>query len=134
MTTYEYLRTPESLQPQELVHGFCREAAAPTPRHQELVGSFFIALEHHVRAGARGGVWLAPIDVVLDRERHLVIQRISSWCRRGVSASSRPGVGAPDLALEVLSPMPRSGSVDELAGVVRAVWRPRMLAGPPGAS
>lgn len=114
MTTHEYLRTPESLQPQELVHGVCREAAAPPPRHQELVGSFFIALAQHVRSGARGGVWVAPIDVVLDRERHLVVQPdliVVSAARLGI-VTDRVW-GAPDIALEVLSPMPRLGSVDE---------------------
>ena len=74
MTTNEYLRTPETLLPQELVYGVCREAAAPTPGHQELVGRLFIALSEHLRAHSAGAVWMSPIDVVLDRERHLVVQ------------------------------------------------------------
>ena len=44
MTTDEYLRTPETLLPEELVYGFVRNAHAPTPGHQWALGRLFIAL------------------------------------------------------------------------------------------
>ena len=114
MTTHEYLRTPETLLPQELVYGVCREAAAPTPGHQELVGRLFIALSEHLRAHAAGAVWMSPIDVVLDREHHLIVQPdliVVSQPRLAI-VTDRVW-GAPDIAIEVLSPAPRIGSIGE---------------------
>ena len=37
MTTAEYLRTPESLIPTELIYGTLRVAESPLPRHQAVV-------------------------------------------------------------------------------------------------
>lgn len=114
MTTYEYLRASETLQPSELIYSVCREAAAPTPAHQALVGSVFLAFHEHLRGRHIGEVWMSPIDVVLDRERHLIVQPdliVVSAPRLGI-VTDRVW-GAPDLAVEVLSPAPRIGSVDE---------------------
>src|SRR3954454_13003442 len=75
MTTDEYLRTAETLLPQELAFGLVREAAAaPTPGHQWMVGEIFMALRTHLERHRTGRVWTAPVDCVLDRERHLVLQ------------------------------------------------------------
>jgi Uma2 family endonuclease len=114
MTTDKYLKTPETVLPQELVYGMVREAAAPTPGHQWIVGQFFLALSEHARAETAGTVWLSPIDVVLDPERHLVVQPDLIFVANGrlhlVSDRVR---GAPDLVLEVLSPRPRIGTLEE---------------------
>src|SRR5204863_155171 len=53
--TGEYLRTTEVLQPQELVYGYVREAAAPTAAHQRTVGAIFIRLAQHLRDTGTGG-------------------------------------------------------------------------------
>jgi Uma2 family endonuclease len=113
MTTDEYLRTPETMLPQELVWGVVRDAAAPTPGHQWIVGQFHVALKDHVEQ--RGGrVWLSPVDVVLDRDRHLVVQPDLI-----VVTAARVGIvtdrvwGPPDLVIEVLSPRPRIGTLQE---------------------
>ena len=114
MTTDEYLRTPETMLPQELVWGRVRDAAAPTPGHQWVVGGFFIALTKHVRQHGGGAIWLSPIDVVLDRDSHLVVQPdlvLVSESRIGI-VTDRVW-GAPDLVIEVLSPRPRIGTLDE---------------------
>jgi hypothetical protein len=74
MTTDEYLRTPETLLPEELVYGYVRNAPAPTPGHQWPLGQLFIALSAHVEKHRLGRVWPAPIDVVLNREKSLVVQ------------------------------------------------------------
>jgi Uma2 family endonuclease len=114
LTTDEYFLTPETMLPQELVWGFVRDAAAPTPGHQWVVGLFYVALTDHVERHSSGRVWLSPIDVVLDRARHLVVQPDLI-----VVSNSRAGIvtdrvwGPPDLVIEVLSPRPRIGTLQE---------------------
>src|SRR5881398_3521740 len=74
IATNEYLRTPETLLPQELVYGYVREAAAPSAAHQRTVGTLFIRLALYLRSTGIGEAWLSPLDVVLDVERNLVVQ------------------------------------------------------------
>src|SRR5688572_4422048 len=114
ITTDEYFRTPETVLPQELVYGVVRDAPAPTPGHQWVVGQFFLALAEHIRLHAAGGVWLSPIDVVLDADRHLIVQPdLIVLSNRRLHIVSDRVRGAPDLVLEVLSPHPRIGRLDE---------------------
>ena len=114
MVLHEYLNTPEVLLPQELVYGYVREAAAPTAWHQRTVGALFIRLSEHLRDTGAGEAWLSPLDVVLDVERNLVVQPDLS-----VVLTERADIvtdriwGAPDLVVEVMSPRPRIGSVEE---------------------
>jgi Uma2 family endonuclease len=117
ITTDEYLRMPETLLPQELVYGLVRDAPAPTPGHQWVAGRFFITLMAHVDHFGLGGVWMSPIDVVLDRGGHLVVQPdvIMISTPRLAIVSNRIW-GAPDLVIEVLSPRPRIGTLDERLG------------------
>ena len=74
MTVDEYFRTPEMLQPAELVYGAMRVAESPSVRHQQAVGAFYLALSAHVRGRRLGHVLLSPIDVVLDHSRALIVQ------------------------------------------------------------
>src|SRR5688500_7750522 len=74
LTTDEYLRTPESLLPTEVIYGAMRAAEAPTVRHQQALGAFFLALAPHVRQRRLGTVLLSPLDVVFDWDRALVLQ------------------------------------------------------------
>jgi Uma2 family endonuclease len=114
LTTDEYFRTPETVLPQELVWGVVRDAAAPTPGHQWTVGRFFLALDEHLRRTGFGRVWMSPIDVVLDRANPLVVQPdliVVSEPRIGM-VTDRVW-GAPDLVIEILSPRPRIGTLQE---------------------
>jgi Uma2 family endonuclease len=112
--THEYLRTPETLIPQELVYGYVREAASPTPAHQRVVGALHVHLWQHLRDTGAGEVWLSPLDVVLDVERDLVVQPDLSvvLAERADRVTDRVW-GAPDLVVEVMSPRPRIGTVEE---------------------
>jgi hypothetical protein len=74
LTLQEYFSTPETVLPQELVFGVMRVAESPTATHQEIVGRLFLELHAHVIRRALGTVWSAPLDVVLDAERGLVVQ------------------------------------------------------------
>ena len=117
MTTDEYLRAPVTLLPQELVGGVVRNAPAPTPGHQWIVGRFFIVLTAHAEKHRRGRVWMSPIDVVLDRETHLVVQPDAILVsEERMNIVTDRVWGAPELVIEVLSPRPRIGTLDERIG------------------
>jgi Uma2 family endonuclease len=117
MTTAEYLRTPESLVPTELVDGNLRVADAPMPRHQRAVRDLCLALVDHAESRRLGEVWISPVDVILDAERALIVQPdlffISNERSHILSDRVR---GAPDLVVEVLSPNPRIGNLGERIG------------------
>ena len=117
MTTDEYLRTPETLRPQELIYGALRCADAPSFHHQDALFAFGVALREHVRARRLGHVCLAPLDVILDRERDLIVQPDLLFISTARFHIIRGRVwGAPDLVLEVLSPHPRIGKLQERIG------------------
>jgi Uma2 family endonuclease len=112
--TNEYVRTPETLLPQELVYGYVREAAAPSASHQRVVGALYIRLTQHLRDTGAGEAWLSPLDVVLDVERDLVVQPDLSVVLAAHADLVTDRIwGAPDLVVEVMSPRPRIGSLEE---------------------
>jgi len=114
MTTEEYLATPESVRPAELAYGILHVADAPFVRHQRVVRDLTIALTAFARERQLGEVLPAPIDVVLDRAAALVVQPdvLFVSAERGDLVGDRIE-GAPDLVVEVLSPQPRIGRVEE---------------------
>jgi Uma2 family endonuclease len=114
MTLHEYFDTPEVLYPQELIDGVVRVAEAPFVSHQRVVLQLAMALHAHARETHAGEVFVAPIDVVFDRDRPLVLQPDLLFV-----SSQRLDIvqdriyGAPDLVIEVLSPHPRIGQLAE---------------------
>ena len=117
MTTYEYLNTPETVLPHELAFGVLRAADAPRTRHQRVVLELLLVLAPFVRGRQLGEVLPAPIDVILDADAALVVQPdlvFVSNHRQHIVGDRIDG--APDLAVEVLSPHPRIGSVEERVG------------------
>jgi Uma2 family endonuclease len=114
MTTVEYLETPETLLPRELAFGVLRVADSPVVHHQRVVRDLTIALTVCAREHRLGEVLPAPMDVILDREAHLVVQPdlVFVSAARSEIVSDRIH-GAPDLVVEVLSPHPRVGRLHE---------------------
>lgn len=114
MSTEEYLKTPESLLPTELAYGTLRVADSPMPRHQSAVADFHLALAAHVQEKRLGKIWLSPLDVILDAKKALIVQPdllfISTERRHILTDRIR---GAPDMVLEILSPHPRVGKLNE---------------------
>lgn len=114
LTADQYFRTPEMLRPAELVYGALRVSDAPSVRHQQAVGAFYLALAQHVRARRLGHVLVAPVDVVLHHERALIVQPDLLFVSQArAHILKQRVVGAPDLVLEVLSPNPRIGALQE---------------------
>lgn len=114
MTIEEYFATPESVKPTELAYGDLRVAESPVVRHQRVVRDLTIALTAFTRERGLGEVLPAPMDVILDRDAALVVQPdilFVSAERRGLVGDRVEG--APDLVIEVLSPRPRVGRVEE---------------------
>jgi Uma2 family endonuclease len=114
MRSEDYFKTPETLTPTELIFGAMRFADAPTPRHQSAVLQLLLALDAHVRSRDLGQMWVAPLDVVLDQRRDLIVQPDLFFISNERAFIVRDRVrGAPDLVIEVLSPNPRIGSTEE---------------------
>ena len=104
ITVEEYLGLPETNRPQELAYGILREPPSPFGSHQLVVGRLYSHLDGHVRRRSLGQVVLSPMDVILDREKALVVQPdllFLSTARREIFTNQI--WGAPDLAIEVLS-------------------------------
>jgi Uma2 family endonuclease len=128
MTLQQYQLTPQTRRPQELIYGVFRAADAPFVSHQRVVFSLARAVQDHVEARGLGEVIIAPIDVILDAARDLVVQPDVLFVSRARAAIVHDRVyGAPDLVVEVLSPRPRIGRIDERVGWfatygVREIW------------
>lgn len=104
MTVAEYLTGEETNRPQELAYGVLREPPTPTFAHQIVVGAIYERLNRHVRKYRLGRVVLSPMDVILDVERHLVVQPDVLYVSAERETICRDRIwGAPDLAVEVLS-------------------------------
>jgi Uma2 family endonuclease len=73
-----------------------------------------LALQQHVEPEALGEILFAPIDIVFDAERALVLQPDLLFVSRDRASIVRERVyGAPDLVIEVLWPRPRIGDLAE---------------------
>jgi len=106
MTADEYLyETDETNQSRELSYGVLREPPAPFFSHQVLVLQIAKIWSDHVESRQLGRVAVAPVDVVLDRERALILQPDVLFVSRPRLSIIRDQVwGPPDLVAEVLSP------------------------------
>jgi len=114
LTTAEYLQTAESLRVQELVYGTLRVAESPSFRHQNLLLELAVLLRVFVGQHKLGTVCIAPLDVILDPARALVLQPDLFYVSNLRQDILTDRVwGAPDMVLEVLSPHPRIGQLDE---------------------
>jgi Uma2 family endonuclease len=114
MTVDEYARTPETVLPQELRYGILHVADAPLVRHQQIVFAMAKALDAHVRERQLGRVMVSPLDVILDERRRVVVQPDLFFVSNDRKAIVQDRVrGAPDLVIEVLSPHPRIGDLNQ---------------------
>ncbi len=103
LTVADYRDTPEGVRCQ-LLDGELILAAAPNNKHQSILLTLAASLRSFVRSNDWGKVWIAPFDVVLSD--HDVVQPdllFVSHSRDAIITAANIQ-GAPDLAVEVLSP------------------------------
>jgi Uma2 family endonuclease len=108
-TYEEYLRLPEDGNRYEVIRGVLYVSAAPTYKHQSVVGELMLTLGSFVRERGLGKALPAPFDVKLPFgigspvQPDLIILRtgnIPGWEVKNFE-------GVPDLVAEVLSPRTR---------------------------
>jgi Uma2 family endonuclease len=106
VTTNEYLYdTKETNRIRQLAWSILREPPAPFFSHQSLVLRVARLLGDHVDSRQLGRVAIAPVDVILDRDRALVVQPDVLFVSTERLSIIRDQVwGAPDLVAEILSP------------------------------
>ena len=105
MTADEYFYDPdETNRKRELACGILREPPAPFYSHQRLSLRVARLIADHVEPRQLGEVVTAPIDVVLDYDRALIVQPdVLFIAADRLSIVNRQVWGAPDLAVEILS-------------------------------
>jgi len=106
VTTNEYLYdTEETNRIHELAMGRVREPPAPFFSHQTVALKVARLIADYTEPRFLGRVAMAPVDVVLDRERALVLQPdVLFVCTARLGIVRNQVWGAPDLVVEVLSP------------------------------
>jgi len=106
VTTDEYLYdTEETNRICELAIGRLREPPAPFFSHQTVALNVARVIADYTEPRFLGRVAMAPVDVILDRERALVLQPDVVFVATSRRSIVRDQVwGPPDLVVEVLSP------------------------------
>ena len=74
MTVKDYLSGEEDNRRRELIWGVVREPPSPFFGHQAVVTRIGVLLSLHVQEHTLGVVIVAPLDVVLDERRALIVQ------------------------------------------------------------
>jgi Uma2 family endonuclease len=104
MTYQDLLRLPEDLLRHELIEGEHIVSAAPTLRHQRVAFHLAFAISAFVRPRALGEVFMAPVDVLLSQRDVVEPDVLFVSKTNATRLRERHVEGAPDLAIEVLSP------------------------------
>ncbi len=103
--TYEdYCALPDDGLRYEVVEGMLFSEPSPRIAHQRLVGRLHVILDGHVRTRGLGEVFIAPVDVILDRRTVVVPDLVFVAAERGGIVTDRAVEGVPDLIIEILSP------------------------------
>ena len=130
ITAEEFAQWPDDGPPRELVDGMVITMPPPGKIHARIVGTIVAILSAWVRSIGVGIVYAGDTGYVLRREPDTVRGADVSYVARNVDfddESAGYGEGAPDLAVEVLSPNSRTGEVlrkvgEYLDAGARLVW------------
>jgi Uma2 family endonuclease len=129
-TADDLLNLPDDGFRYELVEGELRKMPPPGRRHGRIIVNLSTPLDQYVRAQGLGEVY-AEVGYLLAEHPDTVLAPDLSFLRRerleGADLDRPYWVGAPDLAVEVVSPGDRYSEVNEkvarwLAAGTRLVW------------
>ena len=107
--TYEdYCQLPDDRNRYEIIDGVLYVSPAPSEKHQRSVGGLYEQVGPHVRRNGLGRMYVAPLDIVFANNS-VVQPDLVFISRERLEILTEANVqGAPDLAVEVLSPSTRS--------------------------
>ncbi len=94
----------------ELVNGELISMPSPTPRHQDIVFRIQVAIQQYLEAGTIEGLAYQDVEFALsdnDRVRPDLCILLAGNARR-LDPDKIPVPGAPDIAIEVISPSERA--------------------------
>jgi len=101
-TVHDYMATSDT-ERYELIEGELLVPPSPTPEHQQIVGELFAFLREFIQNNKLGRIFTAPLDVFLS-EHNVLQPDILFISNERMSILTDRVRGAPDLAIEVLSP------------------------------
>lgn len=104
ISIYDLDATPDDGSIYELFEGELSVAKAPSLKHQEIITNFAAILKTYLWQKPIGGIWITP-GVIFD-EYNSAIPDLVFVAKERISqiASGIHIVGAPDLAIEIMSP------------------------------
>ncbi len=104
ISIYDLEATPDDGNIYELFEGELSVAKAPSLKHQEIIGNFATILNSYLWQNPIGKIWITP-GVIFD-EYNSAIPDVVFVAKERISqiASGIHIVGAPDLAIEIMSP------------------------------
>ena len=108
LTYDDYVLFPEDGKRHELIDGEHYVSPSPNTRHQAVLGALYLAIGAFVKAQRLGRAFFAPYDVVFTRFDVVEPDLLFVGAGRSDVITAANLQGAPDLAVEVLSPSNRS--------------------------
>ncbi len=104
LTYEEFRELPDDGKRYELIHGEAHLTPSPNTRHQWVLSNLHLSIGPHVRKEDLGEVWVAPLDVRLSDDTAVQPDLIFVSNARADIIQENFIAGAPDLAVEILSP------------------------------
>ncbi len=118
LTYADYAKIPPDHHRHEIIGGEEFMTPAPIPDHQTVIVNLAALLKRYVAKARLGRVFVAPIDVILSRHDIVQPDVLFISATRASIVRRKYLRGAPDLAIEVISPS--TASIDR--GVKRALY------------
>ncbi len=110
-TYSDYLLLPEDKR-YEILEGELYVIAAPNTKHQRVSKRLVVALTQRLEKEGLGEVFIAPYDVVLSEDNVLQPDIVFVCKNRAGVVGELNLTGAPDLAVEILSPGSRGKDLE----------------------
>ena len=108
LTYADYLLFPDDGLRHEIIEGEHYVTASPATRHQRILLNLSYLMQAHLETSPTGEIFFAPFDVLLSEFNVFVPDLIYLSRERSHLLTSKNLQGAPDLAVEILSPSTRS--------------------------